>query len=118
MSLILYHNPLCSKSRQAKALLDERGVNYQCIEYLKTPPDRDTLAAALAALEAPPASLVRTGDAAFAESGRSADDLDADTVARLLAHQPALMQRPLAVAGDRAVIGRPPERILELVPAP
>lgn len=118
MSLILYHNPRCSKSRQAKALLDERGVNHQCIEYLKTPPGRDTLAAVLDALEAPPASLVRTGDAAFTQSGRSADDLDADTVVELLADQPALMQRPLAVAGNRAVIGRPPERILELLPAP
>lgn len=115
MSLILYHNPRCSKSRRAKALLDERGVGYACIEYRKNPPGRAALAALVANLDAPAAELVRTGDAGFRETGHTTADLDADTVAALLAEHPELMQRPVITDGRRAMIGRPPENILELV---
>ena len=116
MSLILYHNPRCSKSRQAKALLDERGIDYDCVEYPKNPPDRDTLARLATTLEAPVAELVRTGDAAFGESGHAAGDLDdVDTVVTLLVDHPELMQRPILYDGTRTIIGRPPENVLSLL---
>jgi arsenate reductase (glutaredoxin) len=112
----LYHNPRCSKSRGARALLDEAGVSYDVVEYLSAPPDRSTLDHLVAILVDPPSALVRTGDAAFRELEieRSALD-DPDVVVGLLVDHPALMERPVLVVGDRAVIGRPPERVHELL---
>jgi arsenate reductase len=112
----LFHNPRCSKSRAALALLDEAGVGYEVVEYLKAPPTRDELARLVSILEGPPAALVRTGDAAFKELGVDKASLgDAAAVVDLLAAHPGLMERPVLVVGDRAVIGRPPERIRDLL---
>ena len=113
----LFHNPRCSKSRSAKALLDDVGVAHDVVEYLKAPPTRAELQHLVAILADPPAALVRTGDAAFKQLGvaRSALD-DPAAVVELLAEHPALMERPVLVVGDRAVIGRPPERIHEMLP--
>jgi arsenate reductase len=112
----LFHNPRCSKSRGAKSLLDEAGVSYEVVEYLKTPPTRADLERLVSILEDPPAALVRTGDAAFRESGVDRATLDAPgAVVDLLVAHPALMERPVLVVGDRAVIGRPPERVQELL---
>jgi arsenate reductase len=112
----LFHNPRCSKSRGAKALLDESGVSYEIVEYLKAPPTRADLERLVGILIDPPAALVRTGEPAFKELGidRSALD-DPATVVDVLAGHPALMERPVLVAGDRAVIGRPPERVQALL---
>jgi arsenate reductase len=113
---ILYHNPRCSKSRGARALLDEDHVTYQVVEYLKTPPTRDDLERLVSILEDPPAALVRTGEAAFKELGIDRAALaDPAVVVDLLVEHPALMERPVLVSGDRAVIGRPPERVRDLL---
>jgi arsenate reductase len=112
----LFHNPRCSKSRGARALLDEAGVGYEVVEYLKAPPTRAELARLVEILVDPPAQLVRTGDAAFKELGVERASLDDPAaVVDLLAAHPALMERPVLVVGDRAVIGRPPERIHDLL---
>ena len=112
----LFHNPRCSKSRGAKALLDEAGVAYEVVEYLKAPPTRSELEHLVAILEDPPAALVRTGDAAFKDLGIDRATLtEAAAVVDLLAEHPALMERPVLVVGDRAVIGRPPERVQDLL---
>lgn len=112
----LLHNPRCSKSRQALALLTDRGVEVDVVRYLDEPPTASSLARIVEGLDTEPRSLVRTGDAAFAELGTSPDELaDAASVVALLAAHPRLMERPVLVVGDRAVIGRPPERVLELV---
>jgi arsenate reductase len=112
----LFHNPRCSKSRGAKALLDEAGVGYGVVEYLKAPPTRAELERLVAILDDPPAALVRTGEAAFRELGVDRAALaDPAAVVDLLAEHPALMERPVLVVGDRAVIGRPPERIRDLL---
>lgn len=114
----LYHNPRCSKSRGAKALLDAAGVGYRLVEYLKAPPDRAELARLVAALDASPAALVRTGEPAFRALGVDRAALaDPAAVVDLLAAHPALMERPVLVVGDRAVIGRPPERVRDLLDA-
>jgi len=110
----IYHNPRCSNSRTALALLGERGDDVEVIEYLKTPPGRSQLEALVAMLEDDPGDLVRH-DNRFAELGLDAADYtDAVAVVDLLEAHPELMQRPVLVSGGRAVIARPPA---EKVPA-
>jgi arsenate reductase len=112
----LFHNPRCSKSRGARALLDEAGADYEVVEYLKAPPGRAALERLVAILDDPPAALVRTGDAAFRDLGLDEASLaDPAAVVDLLEAHPALMERPVFVKGDRAVIGRPPERVRDLL---
>ena len=112
----LFHNPRCSKSRGAKELLDERAVEYDVVEYLDSPPSRDTLARLVGLVGGTPSDLVRTGDSKFTEAGLSlAEDASASEVVELLVAHPEVMQRPVIVRGDRAVIGRPPENLLSLL---
>ena len=112
---VLYHNPRCSKSRAALALLEEGGHAPAVVRYLETPPDADTIATICRALGVHPTEVIRTGEKVFRELGLSLDDArdEADWCA-LLAEHPILLQRPILVDGDRAVIGRPPERVLTL----
>lgn len=111
----VYHNPVCSKSRGALEILEARGVHHQVVEYLKTPVDRATLERFLDLLPDPPAELVRK-DKRFEALGLKADDYvtRAQVVTLLLAH-PELMQRPVVVRGERAVIARPSEKVVELL---
>ncbi len=113
---MLLHNPNCSKSRGALEILRDRGIEVDVVQYLKAPPDRAQLAHIVAGLDTPPSSLVRTGEATFKELGLTKDDIvTADAVVGLLAEHPRLIERPVLVVGDRAIIGRPPERVLELL---
>ena len=113
--ITLYHNPNCSKSRGAKEILEGRGVEFEVIEYLKTPLTAEAVSALLAAIGGDPAELVRK-DSHFKELGLDAGDYQStEAVAALLAEHPKLMQRPVAVLGDRAVIARPSERVEELL---
>ena len=113
--VVVYHNPVCSKSRGALEILRERGVDAEVIEYLKTPLDRATLERILALLGGPPAELVRK-DKRFAELGLHAQDYTTreQVIDVLLAH-PELMERPVVIRDGRAVIARPSERVLELL---
>jgi arsenate reductase len=113
--ITLYHNPNCSKSRGAKEILEARGADFEVVEYLKTPLDAGSIGALLQALGGDPAGLVRK-DSNFKELGLSADDYQtADAVAVLLAEHPKLMQRPVAVKEDKAVIARPSELVESLL---
>jgi arsenate reductase len=115
MELKLYHNPKYSKSRQALALLTERGLEPQVIEYLKTPPSAQELDALLTMLGRAPRELLRTGEPAYLEQGMDDASLTrAELIARMVA-SPIVIERPIAVCGARAVIGRPPERVLEIL---
>lgn len=107
----LFHNARCSKSRAALAAVQEAGVVVEVVEYLKVAPTEQELLELLGKLEDPPSALVRR-DPAFAEAGLTAADVQtAEQVARVLAEHPALMERPVLVRGDRAIIGRPTERV-------
>lgn len=111
----LYHNPRCSKSREALALLLARGVSPQILVYLDTPPGVAELRALLAMLGVPARALLRPGEAEYAELGLAdPGKTDEQLIAAMAAH-PRLIERPIFVHGDRAVIGRPPERVLELL---
>ena len=112
MKVILYHNPRCSKSRQTLALLKEKGLQVKIIEYLKQPPDITTLKKLLAKLGFDPGELVRPREAR--EAG--IDHLSGDALLKALAENPKALQRPIALIGDKAVLGRPPENILKLLP--
>ncbi|TRX75604.1 arsenate reductase (glutaredoxin) [Pseudomonas mangiferae] len=112
----LYHNPRCSKSRAALDLLEARGVTPRVVRYLETPPDADTLKALLAKLGIGARQLLRTGEEDYQTLGLADPALgDAELIAAMAAH-PKLIERPILVVGDRAVIGRPPENVLEILP--
>ena len=110
----LYHNPVCGKSRGAVEILQQRGVDCEIIEYLKTPLDRATLERFLDLLDGAPADLVRK-DKRFKELGLDPNDYVTRTqVVDVLLKHPELMERPVVIRGSRAVIARPSERVLEL----
>lgn len=110
-----YINPACSKCRRLLEILEERGARATLVEYLKTPPDRAALEAIAAMPGIVPPELVRR-DKRFAELGltEASCSTTAQVVEVLLAH-PELMERPLVVRGGRALVARPPERVLELL---
>ncbi len=110
----IYHNNRCSKSRAACQLLADKGVATEIVDYLKTPPSADELRALLGKLGLSAAQLVRRGEAVFKThyAGRSLSE--DEWLAALVAH-PILIERPIVVRGERAVLGRPPERVLELL---
>lgn len=113
--IVLYHNPACSKSRGAKQILTDRGIDFDTVEYLKTPLDEAELRRILETIDDPPAELVRK-DANFRELGLSATDyVTADAVVKLLLEHPKLMQRPVVLRADQGVIGRPPEKVEDLI---
>jgi arsenate reductase len=114
-TMLVYHNPVCSKSRGALEILGERGVHLDVIEYLKAPPTRAELTRILDAIPDAPSALVRK-DKRFGELGLAADDYQTkEAVVGLLLEHPELMERPVVFRGDRAVIARPSEKVLELL---
>jgi arsenate reductase len=112
---VVYHNPSCSKSRGALEILAERGIDTDVVEYLKAPPDRATLEHIVDAIPNPPAELVRK-DKKFKELGLDASEYTTrDSVVGLLLTHPELMERPVVFRGERAVIARPSDLVLQLV---
>ena len=113
--LTLYHNPSCSKSRGALEILEARGLSPKIVRYLDTPPSAAELQALLVKLGLPARQLLRTGEEAYKNLNLADANLsEAQLIAAMVA-QPKLIERPILIAGERAVIGRPPERILELL---
>jgi arsenate reductase len=111
----VYHNPSCSKSRGALEILSDRGIETDVVQYLKTPPDKKSLERIVDAIPNPPADLVRK-DKRFQELGLDAADYTTKAaVVKLLLEHPELMERPVVFRGERAVIARPSENVLELV---
>jgi arsenate reductase len=112
----IFHNPSCSKSRGAMQILEERGVDANVVRYLDTPPDRATLERILDAIPDEPIALVRTGDDKFKAAGLTKADVQTrDQVIDVLLKHPEVMERPVVFVGDRAVIARPSEKVLELL---
>jgi arsenate reductase (glutaredoxin) len=111
----LYHNPRCSKSRAALQLLHEHGVEPELRLYLEHPPTMDELRDLFARLGPDRRALVRTGEPEYAELALDEPGIDDDALIAAIQAHPRLLERPVFVAGDRAVIGRPPERVLELL---
>ena len=111
-SVTIYHNPQCSKSRKTLALLGEKGIEPEVVEYLKNAPDERTIADIVKKLGIPASRLIR--DKEYAHLGLPATDDESEVIARIAAH-PQILQRPIVVHGSRARIGRPPENVLEIL---
>ncbi|WP_424969343.1 arsenate reductase (glutaredoxin) [Dinoroseobacter sp. S76] len=112
--VLLWHNPRCSKSRAALALLEEAGHDVTLRLYLSEEPDEAELRAVHARLGGPVRGMMRVKEKAYGEAGLDAESSD-DALFAAMAANPKLIERPIAFAGGKAVIGRPPERVLEIV---
>lgn len=112
---ILYHNPKCSKSRLALALIRDNGIEPEIVEYLKTPLTLMALKQLIKKLKVEPAELVRMKEAKAKTLNCTALIEDHIALLNILSEHPDLMERPVVVTGDRAVIARPPEKLLELL---
>lgn len=115
MKLTIYHNPRCSKSRATLKLLEERGQKPEIIEYLKTPPDAATLKKLLRQLDMKPRELLRDKETAYKEAGLDDPGLSDDDIIAAMVEHPILIERPIVVAGNKAALGRPPEKVLEIL---
>jgi arsenate reductase (glutaredoxin) len=114
--LTLYHNPRCSKSRGALELLEQRGLAPTIVRYLETPPDAATLKALLGKLGIAPRQLLRSGEDEYTSLDLANPTLSDAQLIDAMVNHPKLIERPILVAGDKAVIGRPPEKVLEILP--
>lgn len=112
----IFHNPRCSKSRGALELLEERGIQPQIIRYLETPPSTNELKVLLGKLGIGARQLLRTGEDEYKELNLANPALGDDQLIEAMASHPKLIERPIVIVGDKAVIGRPPEKVLEILP--
>jgi arsenate reductase (glutaredoxin) len=115
MTFLLWHNPHCSKSREALALLRARGVEPAIVDYLTHPPHCAEIERVAQALGGPVKAMMRTHEPEFATLGLDEPGVSDAALYAAMAGYPQLIQRPILVHGDRAVVGRPPERVLDLL---
>ncbi|KIV60440.1 Arsenate reductase [Pseudomonas sp. FeS53a] len=114
--MTLYHNPRCSKSRGALELLEARGLTPTVVRYLETPPSSAELKTLLARLGIGARQLLRTGEEEYQSLGLADTGLSDDQLIDAMSQHPRLIERPILVVGDKAVVGRPPEKVLEILP--
>lgn len=115
MSVTIYHNPRCGKSRQTLQLLKERGVEPEVIEYLKTPPNAEELDDILQKLGMQPRELMRKKEAEYKANGLDDAALDRAALIVGMVNHPILIERPIVIANGKAAIGRPPETVLTIL---
>ena len=113
--VVIYHNPKCSKSRQTMALLEERGIKPTVVKYLETPPTATKLKVLLSLLGMAPRELMRKNEAPYKELELAKVDLSEDQLVRAMVANPVLIERPIVEANGKAAVGRPPERVLEIL---
>ena len=114
-SITIWHNPRCSKSRRALQLIRDRGVEPRIVEYLKTPPSKTELSDALGKLGLEPRALMRNQEAPYLALSLADEGLSRAELLDAMVENPVLIERPLVIVGERAVLGRPPEKVLELL---
>jgi arsenate reductase len=115
MTIRIFHNPRCSKSRATLALLQEQGIEPEIVLYLESPPDAGELRIILDKLGMSPRELMRTGEAEFRQQGLDDESLTDDELITAMIATPRLIQRPIVLAGGRAAMGRPPESVLDIL---
>ena len=115
MSVKIYHNPRCSKSRQTLQLLQEQGIEPEVIEYLKTPPSAEELNNILQKLGIEPRELMRTKETEYKTSGLDDKTLDRQELINGMVNHPILIERPIVIANNKAAIGRPPEAVQSIL---
>jgi len=115
LSIKIYHNPRCSKSRQTLKLLEERELPVDIIEYLKEAPSKAELESVIKLLNMQPRDLMRKGEAVYKELGLKDDGLSRDQLISAMLENPILIERPIVLANGKAAIGRPPESVLDIL---
>ena len=115
MSVKMYHNPRCSKSRATLELLRGRGIEPDITLYLETPPSEDELSTILELLDREPRELMRKGEAEYRENELDDPALSREQLLAAMVASPRLIERPIVVANGRAAVGRPPESVLEIL---
>lgn len=115
MTVTIYHNPRCSKSRQTLALLEEQGVAPTVVTYLETPPSAGELKAILKKLGLGPRDLMRKKEEPYKALGLADPSLGDDALIQAMADHPILIERPIVVKGAKAALGRPPEQVLDIL---
>lgn len=115
MSVTIWHNPRCSKSRQTLELLRERGIEPEVVEYLKTPPTAAELDRVLRLLGLEPRQLMRTQEAAYKAAALDDRELTRAALIEAMVEHPVLIERPVVIANGKAALGRPPEKVLPIL---
>lgn len=115
MATTIYHNPRCSKSRQTLQLLNDNNEDAEIIEYLKTPPDAETLKDILARLGLKPRQLMRTKEDIYTELKLDDENLSDEQLIKAMIDNPKLIERPIVVKDGKVAIGRPPENVLSIL---
>jgi arsenate reductase (glutaredoxin) len=116
MTIKIYHNPRCSKSRQTLALIREHGLEPEIIEYLKVPPTPAELKRIIKSLGVPVREVIRSGEAEYRELGLADASITDARLIELICEHPKLLQRPIVVSGQGTRMGRPPEAIEDILP--
>lgn len=115
-SVTIYYNPRCSKSRATLQLLEDNNIQPNIIEYMKEPPDRETLEKIVSMLGMPVRKLLRSHEQVFKDAGMDDEDLSDDEIFDAIAQCPTLLERPIVVVDNcKAALGRPPEKVLEIL---
>lgn len=115
MTVRIYYNPNCSKSRTTLSLIRDRGIEPEIIEYLKTPPNQTELEAILAGLGFNPRELMRRNEAEYRDNALDNESLTRDELIRAMVRHPRLIERPIVVNNGKVAMGRPPEAVLEIL---
>ncbi|RTZ71314.1 MAG: arsenate reductase (glutaredoxin) [Gammaproteobacteria bacterium] len=115
MSVKIYHNPRCSKSRQTLQLLKDNNIEPEVVEYLKAPPTREELERILDMLGLEPRKLMRRKEKEYKELGLADPGLSRDQLIDAMIEHPRLIERPIVIKDGKATIGRPPEKVLEIL---
>lgn len=116
MSVTIYHNPRCSKSRQTLALIRERGLEPEVIDYLGQPPSASEIKRIIELLGVRTRDVIRSGEAAYRDLGLGDDSIGDEALIEAIRQHPILLQRPIVIVGDQARIGRPPESVEAILP--
>ncbi len=111
----IYHNPRCSKSRQTMQLLQDNGIEAKSIDYLKNPPNHTTLKHILGMLGLKPRELMRHKETLYRELGLDSMELSDEALIDAMVKHPILIERPIVIRNNQAALGRPPEKILEIL---
>ncbi|MGR9073525.1 MAG: arsenate reductase (glutaredoxin) [Gammaproteobacteria bacterium] len=115
MTVTIYHNPRCSKSRQTLQLLLDRGIEPEIVEYLKTPPSVEELDEILTKLDMQPRDLMRKNEPEYKETGMDDESLDRMALITGMVATPKLIERPIVLSNGKAAVGRPPENVLSIL---
>jgi arsenate reductase len=114
-NVTIYHNPRCSKSRQTLALLEQHGITPTIISYLDSPPNEDTLRSLLKLLAIKPRELLRKSESEYKTLDLDDPTLSDTALIKIMVAHPKLIERPIVVTNKKAVLGRPPEKVLEIL---